>query len=73
MLIEGFNQVEGRRVFDGIHLQASASGLATILVTTTGPDSSSNFTPRFTAVNIRGVHEEPFTYEDIMGRMTKRG
>ena len=73
MLIEGFNQVEGRRVFDGVHLQASASGLATILATTTGPDSSSNFTPRFTAVNFRGVHEEPFTYEDIVGRMTKRG
>ena len=31
------------------------------------------FTPRFTAVNFRGVHEEPFTYEDIVGRMTKRG
>jgi hypothetical protein len=73
MMIEGFNQVEGRRVFDGIHLQASASGLATILVTGTGPASSSDFTPRFTAINLRGVHEEPFTYEDIIGRMIKRG
>jgi hypothetical protein len=73
LLIEGFNQVEGRRIFDGVHLQASASGLATVLAATTGPDSSSNFTPRFTAVNFRGVHEEPFTYEDIVGRMTKRG
>jgi hypothetical protein len=73
MLIEGFNQVEGRRVFDGVHLQASASGLATVLATTTGPDSSSNFTPRFTAIDFRGVHEEPFTYEDIVGRITKRG
>src|SRR5262245_20531536 len=73
MLIEGFNQAEGRRVFDGVHLQASAGGLATILVTTAGPDSSSNFTPRFTAVNFRGVNEEPFTYEDIVGRIKKHG
>jgi alpha/beta hydrolase family protein len=73
MLIEGFNQAEGRRVFDGVHLQASAGGLATILVTTPGPDSSSNFTPRFTAVDLRGVNEEPFTYEDIVGRIKMRG
>jgi Alpha/beta hydrolase domain len=73
MLIEGFNRAEGRRVFDGVHLQASAGGLATILVTTAGPDSSSNFTPRFTAVDLRGVNEEPFTYEDIVGRIRKRG
>jgi len=72
-LIEGFSEVEGRRVFDGVHLQASAGGLATILVTTAGPDSSSNFTPRFTAVDLRGVNEEPFTYEDIVGRIKKRG
>jgi hypothetical protein len=73
MLIEGFNQAEGRRVFDGIHLQASAGGLATILVATAGPDSSSYFTPRFTAVDLRGVNEEPFTYESIVGRIEGRG
>jgi hypothetical protein len=73
MLIEGFNRAEGRRVFDGVHLQASGGGLATILVTTAGPDSSSNFTPRFTAVDLRGVNEEPFTYEDIVGRIKRRG
>jgi Alpha/beta hydrolase domain len=73
MLIEDFNQIDGRRVFDGVHLQASAGGQATILVTAAGPDSSSNSTPRFTAVNLRGVNEEPFTYEDIVTRITKRG
>ena len=32
-----------------------------------------NFTLRFTAVDLRGVNEEPFTYEDIVGRIKKRG
>lgn len=73
MIMEGFNRVEGRRVFDGIHLQGGASGLATILVTGEGPESSTSPTPRFTNVDLRGVHEEPFTYEDIIGRMVKRG
>jgi hypothetical protein len=45
LLIEGFNQVEGRRIFDGVHLQATASGLATVLAATTGPDSSSPTEP----------------------------
>jgi hypothetical protein len=73
MIMEGFNRVEGRRVFDGIHLQGGASGLATILVTGTGPESSPSVTPSFTHVDLRGVHEEPFTYEDIVGRVVKRG
>jgi Alpha/beta hydrolase domain len=73
MIMEGFNRVEGRRVFDGIHLQGGASGLATILVTGTGPESSQSVTPSFTHVDLRGVHEEPFTYEDIVGRVVKRG
>ena len=73
MIVEGFNRADGRRVFDGIHLQAGASGLATILVAGTGPDSSTFFTPRFSHVDFRGVHEEPFTYEDIVSRMVRRG
>jgi hypothetical protein len=73
MMIEGFNYVDGRRVFDGLHLQGGASGLATVLVAGTGPDSSTFFTPRFTNVDFRGVHEEPFTYEDIVGRIVRRG
>ena len=73
MIIEGFNRVEGRRVFDGIHLQGGASGLATILVTEVGPESSTFFTPRFTHVDFRGVHEAPFTYQEIVARMVQRG
>jgi hypothetical protein len=73
LLLEGFNRIDGRRVFDGVHLQAGASGLATILVTGTGPESSTFFTPRFTHMDFRGVHEEPFTYQDIVARMVQRG
>ena len=71
-LIEGFNMTEGRRVFDGVHLHASAGGRAAVLAVNAGPQSSSFFTPRFTDPDWRGVHEEPFTYRDIIERMTRR-
>jgi hypothetical protein len=74
MMIEGFDRVDGRRVFDGVHLQGGTSGLATILVAGTGPESSASPQgPRFNDVDFRGFNEEPFTYEDIVGRMIKRG
>jgi hypothetical protein len=73
MMIDGFNRAEGRRVFDGLHLQGGASGLATVLVAGSGPQSSTFLTPRFTDLDLRGVHEEPFAYEDIIARMTARG
>jgi hypothetical protein len=63
MMIEGFNRVDGRRVFDGIHVQAGHSALASILATGTGPVSSTD----------GSIYVEPFTYEDIVGRMVKRG
>jgi hypothetical protein len=72
-VIEGFNRVDGRRVFDGMHIQASAGGRAAILAVNAGPQSSSFFTPRFTAPDWRGVHEPPFTYADIIATMTARG
>jgi hypothetical protein len=42
MMIEGFNRVDGRRVFDGIHVQAGQSALASILATGAGPVSSTD-------------------------------
>lgn len=72
-LIEGFNQANGRRVFDGMHVNASASGLANIFATGTGPQSGTFFTPRFTHTEFRGVTEEPLTYADIVARVTSRG
>ena len=73
MLIEGFNTVDGRRVFDGMHIQASAGGRAAVLAENTGPQSSSFLTPRFTDPDLRGVHEPPFTWADIVAKVTGRG
>ena len=73
MLIEGFNRAEGRRVFDGMHIQASAGGRAAVMGVITGPQSSSFFTPRFSAPDWRGVHEAPFTWAEIVGAATARG
>ncbi len=72
-LIEGFNQAGERRVFDGMHINASASGLANILATGAGPESGTFFTPRFTHPEFRGVTEEPLTYADIVARVAARG
>jgi Alpha/beta hydrolase domain len=69
LLIEGFNHVDKSRVFDGLHLHASASGLADVLVTGKGPASSTFFTPRFTHPEHRGVTEEPLSYEAIVSKM----
>ncbi len=73
MLVEGLTQVDGRRVFDGMHINASASGLANIMATGTGPESGTFFTPRFTHPEFRGVTEEPLSYADISARATARG
>lgn len=72
-LIEGLNDAGGRRVFDGMHLNASASGLANIYATNAGPESGTFFTPRFSQPDFRGVTEEPLTWTDIVGRVTARG
>ena len=72
-LIEGLNETGGRRVFDGMHVNASASGLANIFATGGGPESGTFFTPRFTHTEFRGVTEEPLTYADIVARVTARG
>lgn len=68
MLVEGFNHAGGRRVFDGLHIHASASGLADVMATGPGPASSTFFTPRFSAPEHRGVTEEPLSYAAISER-----
>ena len=72
MLIEGFDQSAGRRIFDGMHVHASASGQADVFATGSGPASSTFFTPRFTHPEHRGVTEEPLTYRDILARVAER-
>ncbi|MSQ73142.1 MAG: hypothetical protein EXR27_17935 [Betaproteobacteria bacterium] len=73
MLMEGLVHAGGRRVFDGMHVNASASGLANIFATGSGAESGTFFTPRFTHPEFRGVTEEPLTWADIVARGTTRG
>ncbi|WP_431270536.1 alpha/beta hydrolase domain-containing protein [Dankookia sp. P2] len=46
-LLHGFNQAEGRRVFDGMHVFVSGAGLLPILRSGTGPGSSADGAPSF--------------------------
>lgn len=66
MLVDGLDLVQERRVFDAMHVHASAAGLANVQTTGTGPESGTSVTPRFADPQVRGVTEEPLTYADIV-------
>lgn len=72
-LLHGFNMVEGRRVFDGLHVFVSAAGLLPIMRSGTGPESSGNGAPSFAMPEFRGVNEDPLTIGDIIARVEARG
>jgi hypothetical protein len=72
-LLNGFNMTNGRRVFDGMHVFVSASGLLPILQTGTGPESSANGGPNFADLEYRGVNEDPLTISEIIARVEARG
>ena len=72
-LLNGFNQLQGRRVFDGMHIFVSGAGLVPILVSSTGPQSSADSAPSFANPEFRGVHEGPFTIGEIMAKVEARG
>ena len=72
-LLNGFNQLQGRRVFDGMHVFVSGAGLVPILVSSTGPQSSADAAPSFADPEFRGVHEGPFTIGEIMAKVEARG
>src|SRR5476651_1147933 len=73
LLLNGFNRTHGHRVFDGMHIFVSGSGLLPILRSSPGPESSGNSAPSFTDPEFRGVHEGPFTIGEIMATVEKRG
>jgi Alpha/beta hydrolase domain len=73
MLLNGFNMAEGRRIFDGMHLQGGHAGLVPLLQSGEGPDSSAGPIPTFKDPNLRGVHESPMTYAAILQVVTARG
>jgi hypothetical protein len=73
ILVKGFNAMDSKRIFDGMHLQAAHAGLLPVMQTGTGPVSSCNAFPTFNYPAIRGVHELPFTYHEIVQILKKRG
>ena len=72
-LIMGFDIVDGRRVFAGMHLLGGASGQAPILQSVTGPASSAGGVPTFTNPAFPGVTAEPLAIGGIVKRATERG
>ena len=70
-LLNGFNQVQGRRVFDGMHIFVSGSGLLPIMRSSPGPLSSGNAAPSFADPDFRGVNDGPFTIGEILAKTPK--
>jgi hypothetical protein len=72
-LLNGFNMLGGRRVFDGMHVFVSAAGLLPILATGTGPKSSGDTTPTFADPDFPGVNDGPLTIGEIVAKVEARG
>jgi Alpha/beta hydrolase domain len=72
-LLNGFNRVEGRRVFDGMHVFVSGAGLLPIMRSGTGPDSSANAAPSFDDPEFPGVHDGVLTIGEIIAKVEARG
>ncbi len=72
-LLNGFNMIGDRRVFDGMHVFVSAAGLLPILQTGTGPESSANGTPTFANPDFPGVNDGPLTIGEIIAKVESRG
>ena len=65
-LLNGFNQLDDKMVFDGLHITQAGAGQLPLLDAGPGPGSVAWQTPSYTEPELRGVHEEPFTYGDAM-------
>ncbi len=72
-LLNGFNMAGPQRVFDGMHVFVSGSGLLPIMQTGTGPESSANGTPSFTNPDLPGVHDGLLTIGEITAQVVARG
>ena len=72
-LLNGFNMAGPQRVFDGMHVFVSGSGLLPIMQTGSGPESSANGTPSFTNPEMPGVHDGLLTIGDITAKVAARG
>ena len=72
-LLNGFNMVEGHRVFDGMHVFVSGAGLLPILRSGTGPGSSADGAPNFVDPEFPGVNDGPLTIGEIVAKVQGRG
>jgi Alpha/beta hydrolase domain len=72
-LYNGFNMVEGRRVFDGMHAFVSGAGMLPIMQSGTGPQSSATGAPDFANPEFPGVHGAVLTIGDIIKHVKERG
>jgi len=72
-LLNGFNRLDGRRVFDGMHVFVSGSGLLPIMRSGTGPGSSADGAPSFDNPEFPGVHDGLLTIGEIIAKVQARG
>ena len=72
-LLNGFNRIDGRRVFDGMHVFVSGAGLLPIMQSGTGPESSANAAPTFADPEFPGVHDGLLAIGDIIAKVEARG
>jgi hypothetical protein len=72
-LLNGFNTVDGRRVFDGMHVFVSGAGLLPILRSGTGPESSADGAPSFAQPEFPGVHDGILTIGEIVAKVEEHG
>ena len=72
-LLNGFNWMHGRKVFDGLHLHASHAGQLPIMGSGPGPFSSGVKFPTYSHPDISGVHVSPFTYQQLVTELSLRG
>jgi hypothetical protein len=71
-LYNGFNMVDGRRVFDGMHVMVSGAGMLPIMQSGTGPKSSATGAPEFSNPEFPGVHDGVLTIGDIIKHVQER-
>src|SRR6201996_4801687 len=72
-LYNGFNMVDGRRMFDGMHVFVSGAGMLPIMQSGTGPQSSATGAPEFSNPDFPGVHDGVLTIGEIIKRVKERG
>src|SRR6185503_2106955 len=72
-LLDGFNIVDGRQVFEGMHIVTSPLEILQIMETPDKPESTAGAFPLFDSPDMRGVLEAPFTIGEFLEKVAARG